>query len=107
MSFLEGDYTIPKISLTTEEINQLMTEYLTKLDNATTVEMLSHLKAMKTFKSEECVICLDGEPNMILIRCGHICTCKGECTESLTSNLCPICRTQIIDKIDEKLLSSV
>lgn len=107
ISFLEGDYTIPKPVLTKDEIDDLLTQYLAKLDSVATTEMLVQLKTMKTFKSEECVICLDRKPDVILMRCGHICTCKGECTNSLTTNVCPICRSIIIDRVDEKLLSNV
>jgi hypothetical protein len=103
LSFLEGNYTVSKNVSTKDEIDEM----LAKLDSAATTEMLAHLKTMKTFKSEECVICLDSKPNVILMRCGHICTCKGECTNSLTTNVCPICRAHIIDKIDEKLLADV
>jgi hypothetical protein len=45
---------------------------------------------------------LGEEPNTILVRCGHICTCSKDCTDMLGDN-CPICRAKILHRIDESL----
>ena len=29
----------------------------------------------KTFKSDECAICLSNPPNILLCSCGHLCLC--------------------------------
>ena len=49
----------------------------------------------------ECVVCMDKEPKIALIPCGHMCTCK-DCTDVLTTRSsrwkpmeCPICRAPI------------
>ena len=31
---------------------------------------------VKTFKTDDCVICLDNKPNVLFCNCGHICVCK-------------------------------
>ena len=51
------------------------------------------LEAAKT----ECVICLDAEPVMALLPCGHRCVCE-ECGPILQGRACPICRT-LVDEI--------
>ena len=46
----------------------------------------------KSFKTDECVICLSSSPNIINTNCGHISTCADcELKEEIT--ICPICRT--------------
>jgi len=43
----------------------------------------------------ECVVCLDRKPDVVLLTCGHVCTC-AICCESLSE--CPLCRQTIIQK---------
>ena len=48
----------------------------------------------KTFKEDNCVICLEKQPNVLFCNCGHLCVCekcskKGEGLEK-----CPICKTK-------------
>lgn len=52
---------------------------------------------IKTYKSTECVICLSVEPDVLFLRCGHICSCSGTCSDSLAT--CPMCRRHIIGKL--------
>lgn len=41
-----------------------------------------------------CVICMDGEKQMIILPCGHLCLCtKPECSERLKE--CPLCREAV------------
>ena len=52
------------------------------------------INAEKIFKIDECVICLEKQPNVLFCYCGHLCICK-ECSktgESLEN--CPICKTE-------------
>ncbi|XP_065828974.1 E3 ubiquitin-protein ligase LRSAM1-like isoform X2 [Oscarella lobularis] len=44
----------------------------------------------------ECVVCLSERPNVVLLNCGHVCSCE-ECSAKLS--ICPICRSQILQKI--------
>lgn len=43
----------------------------------------------------ECVICMDGPPNVIYFKCGHQCA-HSECTSGLSTPLCPLCRATIL-----------
>ena len=44
----------------------------------------------KTFKLEQCVICLEEEPKVLFCNCGHICICK-KCIICRYDN-CPVCK---------------
>ena len=46
----------------------------------------------KTFKSDECVICLTNPPNVLFCNCGHLCLCV-ECDEIKSLLVCPVCKT--------------
>ncbi|NXB43661.1 LRSM1 ligase, partial [Leucopsar rothschildi] len=47
-------------------------------------------------KKSECVVCMEQEPQMIFLPCGHVCCCQG-CCERLHS--CPLCRRAIAQRI--------
>ena len=47
----------------------------------------------KTFKSDECVICLTNSPNVLFCNCGHLCLCE-ECEEVKSLVVCPVCKTE-------------
>ena len=44
----------------------------------------------KTFKSDQCVICLEKEPKVLFCNCGHICICE-KCLVRRFDN-CPVCK---------------
>ena len=46
----------------------------------------------KTFKSDECIICLTNKPNILFCNCGHLCYCVN-CYKIKTLSTCPICKT--------------
>ena len=46
----------------------------------------------KTFKSDQCVICLEEEPNVLFCNCGHICICE-KCASHRYNN-CPVCKKE-------------
>ena len=46
----------------------------------------------KTFKSNQCVICLEEEPNVLFCNCGHICICE-KCA-SHRYDKCPVCKKE-------------
>ena len=52
----------------------------------------------KTFKHDQCVICLDRKPNVLFVKCRHTCVCE-ECEEAHPSTKCPCCRTKISEKL--------
>ena len=45
----------------------------------------------KTFKEEECSICLNNKPNVLFCNCGHVCICN-QCLSSIQKKKCPICK---------------
>ena len=47
----------------------------------------------KSFKSDECVICLTNPPNVLFCYCGHLCLCV-ECEETKSLVNCPVCKTE-------------
>jgi len=50
------------------------------------------LAGTKVFKEDECVLCLDEQPDTVLLTCGHQCL-HGACAAGLTR--CPVCRNSI------------
>ena len=44
----------------------------------------------KTFKLEQCVICLEKEPKILFCNCGHICICDKCFVNKF--NTCPVCK---------------
>ena len=46
----------------------------------------------KTFKSDQCVICLEEEPKVLFCNCGHICICE-KCASHRYDN-CPVCKKE-------------
>ena len=47
----------------------------------------------QTYKSEECVICLSNQPNILFCNCGHLCLCT-ECYKLKSLSVCPVCKTE-------------
>ena len=49
----------------------------------------------KSFKSDECVICLTNPPNLFFFscNCGHLCLCV-ECDKTKGLDVCPVCKTE-------------
>ena len=52
----------------------------------------------KTFKVDKCVICLDRKPDVLFIKCNHICVCN-ECEKTHPSTQCPYCRVKVSRKL--------
>ena len=51
------------------------------------------INKIKTFKTDECVICLENKNNVLFCNCGHICVCK-KCVEIERLTKCPVCKTK-------------
>ncbi|NXF92194.1 LRSM1 ligase, partial [Eubucco bourcierii] len=47
-------------------------------------------------KKSECVVCMEQEPQIIFLPCGHVCCCQN-CCERLQP--CPLCRKDIAQRI--------
>lgn len=53
----------------------------------------------KVYTCEECIACMDTEPNIVCLPCAHASMCK-ECYASLPNKRCPICRCGITGVVD-------
>ena len=101
----EGDYILSLIEL--EENGELDNELLNNRLNRRSVESDSDsdnekiINSFQSFKSDECVICLTNQPNILFCNCGHICIC-GKCNKLKSLSTCPICKTEntIIRKLE-------
>ena len=51
------------------------------------------INVTKTFKTEECVICIENEPNILFCNCGHLCI-GNNCLEFKKLSKCPVCKTE-------------
>lgn len=72
-----------------DEIARFIEEFRTKT-------YLDILKDLVVFKSDECVVSLEGKPDVVFYTCGHFCM-KKEYADSVTK--CPLCRKVITAKI--------
>ena len=50
------------------------------------------INLFKIFKSDECIICMTNQPNILFCNCGHLCECV-KCYKIKTPSTCPICKT--------------
>ena len=51
------------------------------------------INEIKTYKTDECVICLENKNNVLFCNCGHICVCE-KCIEIKRLTKCPVCKTE-------------
>ena len=51
-----------------------------------------NINEIKTYKINECVICLENKANVLFCNCGHICVCE-KCTKIKRLTKCPVCKT--------------
>ena len=61
------------------------------IQNETTNNEAPIINASRSFKFNECVICLTNPPNVLFCNCGHLCLCS-ECERKKISNKCPMCK---------------
>ena len=66
--------------------------------NPDDVELSLPKPIKKTFKENQCAICLDRIPNVLFVKCRHVCVCSV-CEEAHPSTQCPCCRTGISEKL--------
>ena len=50
------------------------------------------INEIKTYKTDECVICLENKTNVLFCNCGHLCVCQ-KCIEIKRLTKCPVCKT--------------
>ena len=56
--------------------------------------IIKNININKTFKLDECVICMEYIPSVLFCECGHIYLCE-KCIEIKQFDRCPICKTDI------------
>ena len=54
---------------------------------------IESINNIKTFRKDECVICLTEQPNVLFCECGHICLCTS-CNKKQVLEKCPLCKTK-------------
>ena len=86
--------------LTDEEIDQIHREIQEEVeanhsdsdDNDDEEKEELSINDFKTFKLEQCVICLEEEPKVLFCNCGHLCICE-KCLVHRYDN-CPVCKKE-------------
>ncbi len=66
------------------------------LDNLKSGKYTEMLKGLNVFATDECVVTLEGKPDIVFYTCGHCCV-KKEVADKITK--CPMCRKLVIAKI--------
>jgi hypothetical protein len=49
-------------------------------------------------QSGRCVVCLEGNLEILILPCNHACLCQGCSAQLLDNSLCPICRGRIVNR---------
>ena len=89
MSRLEKEYK----ERMRERKEQLRREQQAEERRSKREEKLKRINEEKTFKSDECVICLSNPPNVLFCNCGHLCLCI-KCNKTKGLRKCPICKAE-------------
>ena len=86
--FYDADYPFYfEVLAELEQNNELIVSHTEPIPEDTKV-----INLFKIFKSEECIICLTNQPNVLFCNCGHLCYCI-KCYKLKTLSTCPICKT--------------
>ena len=56
--------------------------------------IIKNININRTFKLDECVICMEYIRNVLFCECAHICLCE-KCIEIKQFDRCPICKSDI------------
>ena len=67
-----------------------LNDYLSDLEDEDEAITINEIK---TYKSDECVICLENKNNVLFCNCGHICICSN-CVQIKRLTKCPVCKTE-------------
>ena len=70
--------------------NNIVHNYPSNLKNKNNAITINEIK---TYKTDECVICLENRNNVLFCNCGHICICE-KCIEIKRLTKCPVCKTE-------------
>ena len=86
--FYDADYDLYfNVIAELENNNELIVTHTEPIPEDTKV-----INLFKIFKSEECIICLTNQPNVLFCNCGHVSYCLN-CYKLKTLSTCPICKT--------------
>ena len=86
--FYDADYDLYfSVLAELENNNELIVSHTKPIPEDTKI-----INLFKIFKSEECIICLTNQPNVLFCNCGHLCYCN-KCYKLKTLSTCPICKT--------------
>ena len=86
--FYDADYDLYfSVLAELENNNELIVSHTEPIPEDTKV-----INLFKIFKSEECIICLTNQPNVLFCNCGHVSYCLN-CYKIKSFFVCPICKT--------------
>ena len=86
--FYDADYDLYfSVLAVLENNNELIVTHTEPIPEDTKV-----INLFKIFKSEECIICLTNQPNVLFCNCGHVSYCLN-CYKLKPLSTCPICKT--------------
>ena len=86
--FYDADYDLYfNVIAELENNNELIVSHTEPIPEDTKV-----INLFKIFKSEECIICLTNQPNVLFCNCGHVSYCLN-CYKIKSFFVCPICKT--------------
>ena len=86
--FYNADYDLYfSVFAELENNNELIVSHMEPIPENTKI-----INLFKIFKSNECIICMANQPNIIFCNCGHLCYCV-KCYKIKTPSTCPICKT--------------
>ena len=86
--FYDADYDLYfNVIAELENNNELIVTHTEPIPEDTKV-----INLFKIFKSEECIICMTNQPNVLFCNCGHVSYCLN-CYKLKTLSTCPICKT--------------
>ena len=87
--FYDADYDLYfNVLAELEQNNELIVSHTEPIPKEPKV-----INLFKIFKSDECIICLTNEPNILFCNCGHVSYCLN-CYKIKSFFICPICKTE-------------
>ena len=83
-----------RLEITLERTSlMILNEYRNNPSVSEDEDDIKTINDIKTYKTDECVICLENKTNVSFCNCGHICVCE-KCIEIEILTKCPVCKTE-------------
>jgi hypothetical protein len=93
----------PALEFVTEIIDPLVLKDMAKASvQKFKDKQFGQFLSKEAFKESNCVVCLDGEPDVRFFMCNHQ-ACHRACASSMKPKLCPMCRTRITAMLDARI----